>query len=61
MEVRVGTVRHVVVDDNVDTLDINTTAENVGGNHDTLVEVLEVLVPRDTVQNGCDCPQFQSL
>ncbi|GFE55550.1 membrane transporter protein, putative [Babesia ovis] len=44
VEVRVGGVRHVVVDDDVHTLDIDTPAEQVGGDHDTLVKVLELSV-----------------
>ena len=48
MQVRVGIGRHVVVDGQVDTLNVDTTAENVGGDTDTLVELLELLVAFDT-------------
>lgn len=44
VKIGVGIGRQIVVDGQVDTLDINTTAENVGGNADTLVEFLELLV-----------------
>ena len=44
MEVRVGGGGHVVVDNDVDALDVNAAAEDVGGNHDALLEVLEELV-----------------
>jgi hypothetical protein len=36
MQVGVGVLWHVVVEDDVDTLDIHATAEQVGGNQDSL-------------------------
>ena len=36
MQVGVGVLGHVVVEDNVDTLDIHATTEQVGGNQDSL-------------------------
>lgn len=48
VQVGIGISRHVVVDGQVDTLDIDTTTEDVGGNADSLVELLELLVPTDT-------------
>ena len=48
MKVAVRVRRAIVVDDNIDTLDIDTTTEKVGGNQDTLLERLEGGVPRDT-------------
>ena len=44
VEVLVGLVRHVVVNDDVDLLDVDATAEQVGSDHNALVEVLERLV-----------------
>lgn len=38
-------VRKVVVHHNVDPFDVDTTAEQVCGHQDTLLEVLELLVP----------------
>lgn len=48
VEVGVGISRQIVVDSKVDTLDINTTAEDVSSDTDTLVEFLELLVAFDT-------------
>jgi hypothetical protein len=48
VEVRAGVVGKVVVDGQVDTLDVDTTAENVSGNTDALLELLELLVATDT-------------
>ena len=48
MEIGVGVARKIVVDGQVDTLNVDTTAEDVGGNTDTLLEVLEGLVALDT-------------
>lgn len=49
VQVRVGVGRQVVVDGQVDTLDINTTTEDIGGDTDTLVELLELFVALDAV------------
>lgn len=50
MQVRVGISGQVVVDGKVDALNINTTTEDIGSDTDTLVELLELLVPFDTKQ-----------
>lgn len=47
MEVGVGVGGEVVVDGQIDALDVDTTAENVGGNTDALVELFEFLVAFD--------------
>ena len=47
VKVRVGITREIVVDGKVDTLDIDTTTEDVGSDTDTLVELLELLVTLD--------------
>lgn len=49
VQVGVGITWHVVVDSQVDTLDVDTTPENVGSNTDSLVELLEFLVSANTV------------
>ena len=49
MQVAVCVRRAVVVDDDVHTLDINTTAEDISGDEDTLLECLERCVPRNTM------------
>lgn len=48
VKVGVGIGGKIVVDGQIDPLDIDTTAEHVGGNADTLVELLELLVAFDT-------------
>lgn len=52
VQVGVGVRGHVVVDGKVDPLDIDTTAEHVGGHTDTLVELLELLVAFDTEKSS---------
>ena len=47
VKVGIGIRRQIVVDGQVDTLDIDTTAKDVSGNADALVEVLELLVASD--------------
>ena len=49
VKVGVGIGGEIVVDGEVDTLDIDTTTEDVSGNTDTLVELLELFVTFDTV------------
>ena len=64
MEVRVSISGQIVVDGQVDTLDIDTTSENVGGDTDTLVEILELLVAFDTValvSRISKCPKEKNL
>lgn len=52
VEVRVSLVRHVVVDGDVDTFNINTTAEDVSGHANTGLEVLELFVALNTVASS---------
>jgi hypothetical protein len=49
VEVAVGIGGQVVVDGQVDTLNVDTTTEDVSGDADTLLEVLELLVALDTL------------
>jgi hypothetical protein len=48
MEVGIGIAWKIVVDGQVDTLNINTTTENVSGNANTLAKLLELLITLDT-------------
>lgn len=48
VQVTVSISRSVVRNRNVDTLDIDTTTKDVGGNKNTLFEVLKLLVALDT-------------
>ncbi len=52
MEVRVGVPGGVVVDDDVDALDVDSAAEDVGGDEDALLEGLELLVAADALGLG---------
>lgn len=57
VQVLVGLSRQVVVDGQVDTLDIDTSTEDIGGDTDTLVELLKGLVSGDSLlllQTGVD-------
>jgi len=49
MEVGIGIARHVVINDNVDLLDVDATAENFGGNEDAVLQVLEAIVDLDAL------------
>jgi len=55
MQVRVRVGGEIVVDCKVDTFDIDTTAEDVSRDADTLVEFLELLVAFDTVGRSAKC------
>lgn len=48
MQVAVSVRRTVVVDHDIDTLNINTTTEDVSGNQYALLKCLERGVPADT-------------
>ena len=49
MKELVGIIGEIVVDDNIDTLNIDTTAEQIGRHEDTGIEVLEGLVLGNTL------------
>ena len=46
MKIGIRVLRHVIVEDNIDSLNIHATAEQVGGNKNSLLEVLELLIPK---------------
>lgn len=48
VEVGVSVRRQIVVDGQVDALNVDTTTEDVGGDTDALVELLELLVATNT-------------
>ena len=48
MEVGVSAVRHVVVEHNIDLLNIDASAEDLGGDQDAMLERLESLVDFDS-------------
>ena len=52
MQVRVGILGHVVVEDDVDSLDVHAAAEQVGRHQDALLEILELLIAREALFLG---------
>lgn len=50
MQVAVGIRRAIIVDNDVHSFDIDTTAENISCNKDTLLKSLERRVAADTAQ-----------
>ena len=56
MQVGVWVLWHVVVEDNVDSLNVHASAKQVGGHQDALLEVLELLVAgQSAAANVCIC------
>ena len=49
MKVLISALGHVVVDDDVHTLEVDATAEDVGGHQDTALVLLELVVPLQPV------------
>ena len=49
MQIAVSIRRTIVVDNDIDTLYINTTTENIGSDKNTLLECLESGVAVDTM------------
>jgi hypothetical protein len=47
VEVAVGIAGHIVVEDDVDLLDIDTTTEDISGYHDSVLEGLKICVALD--------------
>ena len=49
VQICVCVLRHVVVEDNVDALNVHATAEQVGGDENPLLEILELLVSGESL------------
>jgi len=47
VEVSIGALWHIIIDDHVDAFDIDTTAKEVGGDHDPGLERFEVTISGD--------------
>ena len=47
MQVSVRVLRHVVIEDNVDSLNVHASPEQVGGDQDAFLEIFELLVARE--------------
>lgn len=62
MQVRIGITRQIVVDSEIDSLNIDTTAEDIGGHTDPLVKLFEFFVSLDSAahQHGT-LEYFQTL
>ena len=52
MKVHIGVLGHVVVEHDVDPLDVHSSSEQIGGDEDTLLEVLELLVAGKSAGEG---------
>lgn len=53
MKVGVGILGHVVVEHDVDTLYVHSSAKQIGRDQNTLLEVFELLVPKIQNYNLC--------
>ena len=49
VQVRVRRIRHVIVNDNINSFHINTTSKNISSYQDSLGQGLETRVPFDTI------------
>jgi hypothetical protein len=61
MQVGVGVGGKIIVDGQVDALNVDTTAEDVRGNANALVEVLELLVPANAMRKSVSFPITQDM
>ena len=52
MQVRVSVPGHVKVEHNVDFLDVNTATENLSGNQNAVLELLEAVINLDSIINN---------
>lgn len=58
MEISVIIFGHVIIDDDIDSFDIDSSSEDIGGNHNSVLEVFEILEVFDSVglvHSGVDC------
>jgi hypothetical protein len=46
MQISISRVRHVIINDNVDTFNVNASSNKVGGHQNSLVSLLKTFVPR---------------
>ena len=51
VQVGVGVIRHVVVEHDVHAFNVHSSAKQIGGHKDTLLEVLELLVAIQTASH----------
>ena len=49
MQIGVAIIGHVIVEDDVDSLDIHAATKQIGGHQDALLEVFERLVATQSV------------
>mmetsp|Transcript_67163 Transcript_67163/g.108167 ORF Transcript_67163/g.108167 Transcript_67163/m.108167 type:complete len:319 (+) Transcript_67163:368-1324(+) len=61
MQVGIAVLRHVVIDDNVDSLHIHASAEDIGAHQNALLELLECLKPVDAARRSSDDVIFPRL
>jgi hypothetical protein len=64
VEISVIVLRHIVVNDNIDSFDVDSSSEDVGGNHDSVLEVFEILEMFDSVglvHSGVNCDRGEIL
>ena len=52
VQVSVGIFGHVVVEDDVDSLDVHPAPEQVGRHQDALLEIFELLIARQPSERG---------
>jgi hypothetical protein len=46
MQISISRVRHVIINDNVDTFNVNASSNKVSGHQNSLVSLLKTFVPR---------------
>ncbi len=61
VKVCVGILGHVVVEHDVDTLYVHSSAKQIGRDQNTLLEVFELLVPKIQNYNLCKLPERRRI
>jgi hypothetical protein len=49
VEISVIIFWHIIINDNIDSFDIDSSSEDISGNHDSVLEVFEILEVFDSV------------
>jgi len=48
MKIGIGIIWHVVIDNYIDLFNINSSSENIGADHDSVLHFFELFVPLDS-------------
>ena len=63
MQVGIGSLRHVIIDDQIDSLDINSSGQQISSDDDSLLALLKLVIELNSLSLGqirVDCEGLKS-